>query len=336
MDHVTAARTHGATVMTQRLREMRLDPPRHDRRALRRGDRRRAPPARSRRRRAGRAPARTLHVPLRSMRHTNQPTMRPRRRTTRRRISAVRARRGRDLAEEPREVGGVAERHDARAGVTEPASATNVDASRISTGGTGTSCHVGVTSLAGASACSGSAVTGSSARTSRRRAAAAAARPSQRIGPSGCIHASERSGIGLAAQRLPDAAYRRVRGVRDRRVLRSAEQLAQEQRAGHRSPAARFDGQVRRADDADRRTVERRAQHVRGDEAADGAVVRARHERGERGIGPGLSTSVACRNRRQPCADHEAGNALGQQLGDPRQVCVLERADGCHWTGGIA
>ena len=147
------------------------------------------------------------------------------------------------------------------------------------------------------------------------------------------LHPRERAQrIGLATQRLPDAAHRRVRGVRDRRVLRSAEQLAQEQRAGHGSPAARFDGEVRRADDADRRTVEGRAQHVRGDEAADGAVVRARHERRERGIGPGALHERRLQEPPPALRGPGGREPLGQQLGDPRQVCVVERADGCHGT----
>ena len=87
MDHVTAARPDGATVMTQRFHEMRLDASGHHR-PLRRGDHEELPEHGSAS--AGRhSSCRTLHVPPRSRRHTNQPTTRPRRRTTRRRISAA-------------------------------------------------------------------------------------------------------------------------------------------------------------------------------------------------------------------------------------------------------
>ena len=331
MDHVTTARPHRAAVMTQRLREMRLDPPGHDRRPLRRGDHEELPqhglgvggPAERLQHPARPAAFHAAHEPAHDAAAAPDDAAQD---------LGLRARRRRDLAEEPREVGGVAERHDP--GARGDGAGLGDEGRRIEglDRGTGTSCHVGVTSLAGAIACSGSAVTGSSARTSRRRAAAAAARPSQRIGPSGCIHASERS---ASASPRSVCQMRRTVAFAVSVIVASCGPRSNSRRSSGPAMDPRLLGSTARCAAQTTRiggTVERRAQHVRGDEAADGAVVRARHERGERRIGPGALHERRLQEPPPALRGPGGRERLGQQLGDPRQVCVVERADGRHGT----
>ena len=148
------------------------------------------------------------------------------------------------------------------------------------------------------------------------------------------LHPRERAQrIGLAPQRLPDAAHRRVRGVRDRRVLRSrgATRAGAAGRPWIPGCSVRRPGAPRR-----RRGSGAPSNVARSTFAAMKPPMAPSSEHatseGERGIGPGALHERRLQEPPPALRGPGVREPLGQQLGDPRQVCVVERAHGCHGT----